>query len=53
MASEKLPKTPKAPKPFECKICDFMTSKESNYNTHLTTRKHKNLTNPNTIPIKA
>ena len=32
---------------FECKICDFMTSKESNYNTHLTTRKHKNLTNPN------
>ena len=32
---------------FECKICDFTTGKESNYKIHLSTRKHKNLTNPN------
>jgi hypothetical protein len=34
---------------FECKICDFTSSKESNYNTHLSTRKHKNLINPNIL----
>ena len=27
---------------FHCKICDFSTSKESNYHTHILTRKHKN-----------
>ena len=27
---------------FECKICDFTSSKESNYNIHLTTSKHTN-----------
>jgi hypothetical protein len=34
---------------FECNLCDFSSSKESNYNTHLDTRKHKNLTNPNIL----
>jgi hypothetical protein len=32
---------------FYCDICDFSTSKESNYNKHLLTRKHQILTNPN------
>jgi hypothetical protein len=31
---------------FSCEICDFIASKESNYNTHLTTRKHQILSNP-------
>ena len=30
-----------------CEICHFTASKESNYNTHLTTRKHQSLINPN------
>jgi len=30
-----------------CDICDFSTSKESNYNKHILTRKHQTLTNPN------
>ena len=30
---------------FECKTCDFICSKQSNYIKHLVTTKHKNLTN--------
>ena len=37
-----------APK-YYCEKCDFECSKLSNYNQHLTTRKHKILTNPNEI----
>lgn len=29
---------------FECKICDFVCSKQSNYDKHVLTRKHKTLT---------
>jgi len=36
----------KCPK-FSCTDCDFVCSKQSNYDTHLSTRKHKILTNPN------
>ena len=32
---------------FSCSICSFKCSKKSNYDKHLSTRKHKNLTNPN------
>ncbi len=32
---------------FVCDICDFKCSKHSNYLKHLSTRKHKILTNPN------
>jgi len=35
---------PKTSKIFECKICDFTSSKESEYNRHLLTGKHKQLT---------
>lgn len=38
---------PKNAKIFHCEICDFVCSKQSNYNKHLLTRKHKILTNPN------
>ena len=32
---------------FYCDICDFKCSKQSNWNTHLNTLKHKILINPN------
>jgi hypothetical protein len=35
---------PKNAKIFHCEKCDFTCSKESNFNTHLLTRKHKRLT---------
>lgn len=38
---------PKNAKIFYCECCDFKCSKQSNYNKHLLTRKHKILTNPN------
>ena len=37
----------KSAKRLICEICDFVSSKESNYNKHLLTLKHKTLTNPN------
>jgi hypothetical protein len=40
-------KVPKSAGKFLCTICDFTCCKESNYNSHLLTRKHKILTNPN------
>jgi hypothetical protein len=33
-------------KKLYCDACDFIASKESNYLTHLTTRKHQTLSNP-------
>ncbi len=38
---------PKNAKIFYCEVCDFKCSKQSNYNKHLSTRKHKILINPN------
>ena len=39
---------------FSCGRCDFQCSKESNYNRHLMTRKHKIRTNMNEkLPKKA
>ena len=37
----------KMPKLFECKYCNFNTSKESNFSKHLLTLKHKILIIPN------
>jgi hypothetical protein len=34
---------------FSCSICSFKCSKKSNYDKHLSTRKHKTLTNLNII----
>ena len=31
---------PKSSKKFECKTCDFVCSRKSQYNRHLSTRKH-------------
>jgi len=36
---------PKTSKIFECKSCDFVCSKQSNYDKHISTDKHKRLTN--------
>ena len=38
-------KMPKNAEKFICEKCDFNTSKSSNYEKHLLTRKHKILTN--------
>ena len=37
---------PKNARIFHCEKCDFTCSKESNFNTHLLTRKDKRLTLP-------
>ena len=45
---------PENAKKFSCERCDFQCSKESNYNRHLMTRKHKIRTNMNEkLPKKA
>ena len=40
----KMPNIKKMPVKYECKTCNFITSKNSNYIKHLSTRKHKNRT---------
>ena len=39
-----MPKVPKNAETFECKKCDFVCFKESNYTRHLVTLKHQNRT---------
>jgi len=36
---------PKVPKIFECKKCDYRTSRESQYDRHISTAKHQMVTN--------
>ena len=40
-------KVPFSSKKFECNICDYSTSRKSQYDRHLSTGKHKILTNTN------
>lgn len=40
-------KVPKVPDIFSCLVCDYSSIRESQYNRHLLTRKHKILTNTN------
>jgi len=40
-------KSPKISYKFICETCDYKCSKNSEYTKHLSTAKHKNLTNPN------
>ena len=42
---------PKNAKKFECKKCNFLCSKQSNWNKHLITRKHKKEIYGNTMEI--
>ena len=37
-------KTPKTPDLFECKLCDFICSKQSDYDRHILTPKHQKAT---------
>ena len=46
-------KSPKIAIIFECDKCIYKCSKESDFKKHLSTRKHKNLTNPNNLGIEA
>jgi hypothetical protein len=43
--TQNLKKMPKNADIFVCKFCDFKCSKKSNYDKHLSTRKHKMMTN--------
>ncbi len=45
-------KTPKNAEKFSCEKCDFTCCKLSEYNRHLTTRKHKMLTNVDNLTEK-
>jgi len=45
MTSEKTPKTPKNAKNYYCEKCNFICSKQSEFDRHLSTRKHKTLPN--------
>ena len=40
---------PKNPKKFNCDFCDYNTFNKKDYNKHLQTLKHKNLSNSDTI----
>jgi len=42
------PNTPKYAKKFICDVCHFKCSKQSDWNRHITTAKHKMITNGNT-----
>ena len=42
-------KKQKQPKDYSCETCDFVTSKKSNYLSHLTTAKHRKLTSVNIV----
>ena len=42
-------KTPKNAEIFSCENCDFSCCKKSEWDRHLMTQKHENLTNPNFI----
>lgn len=37
----------KVAKNFECKFCNYVTSRKSSFDKHILTRKHKMLTNAN------
>ena len=50
MASEKMPKNAEK---YKCEICDFDCSKQSNFNKHLSTRKHKMLVNASNTSQKS
>jgi hypothetical protein len=40
MKQNETKKMPKKTEDFSCEVCNFICSKKSNYNAHLTTRKH-------------
>ena len=44
--------TPKNAQKFQCDSCDFVCSKESEWNRHIITRKHINRTNLNNLEPK-
>ena len=45
-------KTPKTPTQFNCYTCDFTCSKQSDFNRHLATGKHKRITTDNSLDNK-
>ena len=52
MPNIKIPKIPKNPKQYCCKICDYNTCNKKDYKKHEETIKHKTIENPNLAYIK-
>ena len=46
-------KTPKLPKIYQCELCNLITCSSKDYKTHLSTRKHKMMTNDATLIPKS
>ena len=46
-------KVPKSSEIFFCDVCDYKTSRKSQYERHFLTRKHKMLTNVDTLELKS
>ena len=46
-------KTPKSAKHYECNLCVFNCSKKGDFYRHLSTRKHKMMTNDDTFTPKS
>ena len=44
---------PKSSEKYYCKLCDYVTSRKSQYDRHLNTRKHKMETNGNNSSSKS
>jgi len=45
-------KSPKSPKQYQCSSCDYTCSKQSDFNKHLATGKHKRITMDNSLDNK-
>ena len=45
-------KNPKNPCTYHCECCQYITSSKKDYNKHLTTAKHKKMTNGEKVPTK-
>ena len=45
-------KMPKNAEKYYCKLCDFGCSKQSNYDNHISTRKHKMIVNDSKMIVK-
>ena len=46
-------KTQKSAKHYECNLCDFNCSNKGDFHRHLSTRKHKMMTNDDTFTLKS
>lgn len=51
--NKKLKKLKKTSKEYHCELCDFKSNNKNDYNRHLSTRKHKMITNDKKLPFNS